>query len=92
LVFNEFVLYILLSAFHIQLWAFKMRGSITESDKMPIKRNGQELSAKSLILRERGRERQLCISVLFTEMSSGSQHMRQSSAGRAFRKLLSPGL
>lgn len=88
---NESVLYILLSAFHTQLWAFKARESLSGSHKMPIKRNGQKLSAKSLILGKRGRQRELHIFALFTEMSSASQHMRESST-RRFSKSLSPAL
>lgn len=88
---SESVLYILPSVFHIQLWVFKVGESLTGSHKMPIKRNGQKLSAKSLILRKR-RQRRLRISALLTEMSTASQHMREPSTGRGFRKLLNPRL
>ena len=41
---------------------------------MPIKRNGQKLSAKSLILGKRGRKREPCIFTLFAKTSSASTH------------------
>lgn len=87
---NESVLYILCSAFHTQLLAFKAIESLSGSHKMPIKINGQELSAKSFVLGKRGRQRELGVSALFTEMSPASQHTRETST--RFRKLLSPGL
>lgn len=89
---NESFLYILLSSFHTQLWAFKARESLRGSHKMPIKINGQKLGAKSFILGKRGRQRELCISALFAETPSASQHTIGSSTRRRFRKLLSPGL